>query len=137
MPSGNAAKLELLPTMHQLDSTFSFDCLRPYHASDADLPPRAPPPPPPAFVDTNGNPSYFVERIVAEKPCTYKGQKTVKYPGLYGTLATDLQTTVGASTLGSPKSQQAKSLLTHGVLVPGPVTRDRAGRHCNKTSAAP
>eukprot|EP00961_Rhodomonas_salina_P096322 1295285-Rhodomonas_salina.1 len=65
--------------MRRLDSTFSFDRLRPYLQRDADLPPSAPPPPPPAFIDANGNPAYFVERIVAEKPCTYKGQRTVTY----------------------------------------------------------
>eukprot|EP00961_Rhodomonas_salina_P233950 3161486-Rhodomonas_salina.3 len=83
LPSWNTAKLELPATMKSLDSTFSFDCLCRYLQRDADLPASAPPPPPPAFVDAHGNPAYFVERIVAERPCTFKGQKTVKYLVLY------------------------------------------------------
>eukprot|EP00961_Rhodomonas_salina_P296497 3936405-Rhodomonas_salina.1 len=79
MPTGNTVKLELPDTMKRLSPTFALDRLRPYLDRDADLPPSVAPPPPPAFVDPQGQDGFLIERIIAEKPCVYKGQRTVKY----------------------------------------------------------
>eukprot|EP00961_Rhodomonas_salina_P257931 3485922-Rhodomonas_salina.1 len=138
MPSGNAAKLELQATMRRLDPTFSFDCLCPYHTRDSDLLPSAPPPPPPAFVNAHGNPLYFVQLIIAERPYTYKGQKTVKYLVQYVCYGPADDTWCEHPWFSKEPAGEVAitAWLACNTAIPGPVTRDRAGRHHNKSSTA-
>eukprot|EP00961_Rhodomonas_salina_P297527 3937289-Rhodomonas_salina.1 len=125
--------------MKRLDSTFSFDRLHPYLQRDADLPPSAPPPPPPAFVDANGNPAYLVERIVAERPCTYRGQKTVKYLVRYVGYGPADDTWCEHPWFSKEPAGEIAIAAWKGrnASLPGLVTRDRAGRHRNKASVSP
>lgn len=77
-PTGNAVMLELPPTMQRLEPVFSTHRLRPYKARDVDLGDSYPLPPPPAF-EQNGSAFFEIERIIAERDCTYKRARTKKY----------------------------------------------------------
>jgi transposase InsO family protein len=66
LPSGNACKLVLPPTIRVANSTFNTSQLREHVLRPAALGPSAPPQPPPAFFDAQG-PSYHIDKIIGHK----------------------------------------------------------------------
>lgn len=72
--------LEVKPdSMKRCDPTFAVDHLRKHTATDPNLRAAGPAPGAPACCDDKGNPASYIERIVAEQPCKYKGKQTAKH----------------------------------------------------------
>eukprot|EP00961_Rhodomonas_salina_P099256 1334840-Rhodomonas_salina.1 len=64
--------------MARLDPVFSTHRLRPYKACPVGMGGDDPPPPAPVLIQ-DAQAYWEIERIVAERSCVYKRQRTVKY----------------------------------------------------------
>jgi hypothetical protein len=129
-PTGNAVVLELPPTMSRLDPTFSTHRLRPYKARDPSIGPPDPVPPPPAFTQ-DGQAFFEIERIVAERPCKYRRQSTVKYLVRWKGYAPEHDTWCEHPWfIGEPGGQQAvDAWRARSASIPVAPDTDRAARH--------
>mmetsp|Transcript_71211 Transcript_71211/g.148592 ORF Transcript_71211/g.148592 Transcript_71211/m.148592 type:complete len:951 (+) Transcript_71211:1853-4705(+) len=131
MPRGNAVKLELPPTMGRLENVFSTDRLRRHKMRDDSIGPPDPVPPPPVFADDPAQPYFAIERILAERPCRWRGQDTVKYLIRWAGYGAEHDSWVQHPWFKDEPGGEAAiaAWRAREAAVPVPAAQDRAARH--------
>ena len=122
-----------------MQAVFSTHRLCKYKLRDADLGSDLPDQPPPVLMDDAGTGLFEIERIIAEQPCKWQGEHTVRYlvrwrdwPPSYDSWC---EHPWFSKEQGGPMAIEAWHARQRSI--PVPASRDRAACHRNKRPVVP